>query len=123
MVENHALGILLGQKPCHPNVACSCSYEEDTPCQHRQTADEEGNNGRDDAQDDAGHHGSHHIAGDVHRLIAMAIGSQQLPYHSEADALPSVLGIASPGQAVDQFMNDDAHDEKNNGDAPVAKAS
>ena len=85
MVEHHTLGILFGQKPRHPNVAsCSC-YEEDSPCHHRQTADEEGDDGRDDTQDDAGHHGSRHVAGDVHRLITMTIGSQQLPHHTKAD--------------------------------------
>ena len=123
MVENHALGILLSQQQRHPNVAsCSC-YEEDTPCQQGQTANEEGNNGWDDTQDDAGHHGSHHIAGDVHRLVTMTVGSQQLPHDAKADALPTALGIAGPRQAVDQFMNHDAYNDKDKGDAPVPKAS
>ena len=102
MVKHHTLGILLGQQPRHPDVTCSCSYEEDSTCQHGQTTNEKGNDGRNDTQDDAWHHGSHHIARDMHWLIAVAIGSQQLPHHTEADALPAALGIAGPSQTVDQ---------------------
>ena len=74
-------------------------------------------------QDDAGHHGSHHVAGDMHRLVTMAVRSQQFPHHTEADALPATLGIAGPSQAVDKFMNHDAYNDENKGDAPVAEAT
>lgn len=123
MVEHHAFGILLGQKPRHPDVASCCSNEEDTPCQHRQTADEKGYDGRDDTQNDAGHHGSHHVAWDVHRFVAVTIGSQQLPHYTEADALPATLGVAGPSQAMDQFMNHDAHKHEDESCAPVTYAS
>jgi len=100
-------------EPRHPDVTSSCSNEEDTPCQHGQTADEEGCNSRDDPQDDAGHHGSHHVAGDVHRLITMTIGSQQFPHYAKTDALPSALGIAGPRKTVNQFMNHNAYKHEN----------
>ena len=119
MIENHAPGILLGQKPCHPDVASSCSNEEDTPSQHGQTANEDGCNGWDDTQNNAGHHGSHHIAGNMHRLVTMAVGSQQFPHNTEADALPTAFCITCPRQAVNQFMNHDTHDDKDKGDAPI----
>ena len=123
MIENHALGILLGQKPCHPDVASSCSNEEDTPSQHGQTANEDGCNGWDDTQNNAGHHGSHHIAGNMHRLVTMAVGSQQFPHNTETDALPTAFCITCPRQAVNQFMNHDTHDDKDKGDASVAKTT
>ena len=36
MVEYEALGILLGQQPGHPDVACSRCNEKDAPCQQMQ---------------------------------------------------------------------------------------
>ena len=123
MIEHHTLGIFLGQQPRHPDVASCCSYKKDSPNKHRQTANEKGGDGRDDTQDNTGHHGSHHITWDVHWLVAVAIRSQQLPHHTEADALPAALGIAGPSQTVDQFMNHNAYNDKNKSDTPVAEAT